>query len=133
MCPVMMHIPVRYLERLLRFFVSILSVSVWSLPSIRSVCACLLEFHILCLRLLTLSFIMFLMWLSGKRLHTKLLLTGSSFGELVCLFIAPMSCVIFYLFKLYCVFVCKFGESFMAVSDGFVVVFFFIGESLKCI
>ena len=52
-----------------------------------------------------------------------------SFGELVCLFIAPVSCVSFYLFKLYCVFVCKFGESFMAVSDGFVVVYF-IGESL---
>ena len=53
----------------------------------------------------------------------------SSFGELVCLFIAPMSCVSFYPFKLYCVFVCKCGECFMAVSDGFVVVYF-IGESL---
>ena len=42
----------------------------------------------------------------------------SSFGELVCLFIAPMSCANFYPFKLYCVFVCKFGESFMAVIDG---------------
>ena len=40
----------------------------------RSVCACLLEFHLVCVRLLTLSFIMFLMWLSGTRLHTKLLL-----------------------------------------------------------
>ena len=53
----------------------------------------------------------------------------SSFGELVCLFIAPMYCVRFYPFKLYCVFVWKFGESFMAVSDGLVVVYF-IGESL---
>ena len=53
----------------------------------------------------------------------------SSFGELVCLFIAPMSCESFYPFKLYCVFVFKFDESFMAVSDGFVVVYF-IGESL---
>ena len=33
----------------------------------------------------------------------------SSFGELVCLFIAPVSCVSFYPFKMYCVFVCKFG------------------------
>ena len=41
----------------------------------RSVCACLLEFHLVCVRLLTLSFIMFLMWLSGTRLHTKLLIT----------------------------------------------------------
>ena len=56
-------------------FVSILSVFLWWLPSIRSVCACLLEFHLVCVRLLTLSFIMFLMWLSGTRLHTKLLLT----------------------------------------------------------
>ena len=55
----------------------------------------------------------------------------SSFGELVCLFIAPMSFVSFYPFKLYCVFVCKIGESFMAVIDEFVVVYF-IGESLKC-
>ena len=55
----------------------------------------------------------------------------SSFGELVCLFIAPMSCVSFYPFKLYCVFVCKSGESFMAVIDRFVVVYF-NGESLKC-
>ena len=39
----------------------------------RSVCACLLEFHLVCVRLLTLSFIMFFMWLSGTRLHTKLL------------------------------------------------------------
>ena len=53
----------------------------------------------------------------------------SSFGELVCLFIAPMPCVSFYPFKLYCVFVCKLGESFMAVIDVFVVVYF-IGESL---
>ena len=53
----------------------------------------------------------------------------SSFGEIVCVFIAPMSCASFYPFKLYCVFVCKFGESFMAVIDGFVVVYF-IGESL---
>ena len=53
----------------------------------------------------------------------------SSFGKLVCLFIAPVSCVSFYPFKLYCVFVCKFGECFMAVSDEFVVVYF-IGESL---
>ena len=53
----------------------------------------------------------------------------SSFGELVCLFIAPMSCVSFYPFKLYCVFVCKFGECFMAVSDGFILVYF-IGESM---
>ena len=45
-CPVMMHIPVRYLVRLLRLFVSILSVFLWWLPSIRSVCACLLEFHL---------------------------------------------------------------------------------------
>ena len=75
MCPVMMHIPVRYLVRLLRLFVSILSVFLWWLPSMRSVCACLLEFHLVCVRLLTLSFIMFLMWLSGTRLHTKLLLT----------------------------------------------------------
>ena len=67
--------PVRYVVRLLRLFVSILSVFVWWLPSIRSVCACLLEFHLLCVRLLTLSFIMFLMWFSGTRLHTKLLLT----------------------------------------------------------
>ena len=52
----------------------------------------------------------------------------SSFGELVCLLIAPMYCVSFYSFKLYCVFVCKFGESFMSVIDGFVV--YFIGESL---
>ena len=44
----------------------------------------------------------------------------SSFGELVCLFIAPMSCVSFYPIKLNCVFVCKIGESFMAVIDGFV-------------
>ena len=66
---------------------------------------------------------MILMWLSGTRLHTKLLLTVA--------FIAPMSCVSFYPLKLYCVFVCKFGESFMAVIDGFVVVYF-IGESLKC-
>ena len=71
MCPVMMHIPVR----LLRLFVSILRVFVWWLPSIRSVCACLLVFHVLRVRLLTLSLIMFLMWLSGTRLHTKLLLT----------------------------------------------------------
>ena len=55
----------------------------------------------------------------------------SSFGELVCLSIAPVSCVSFYPFKMYCVFVCKFGESFMAVIDGLVVVYF-IGESLKC-
>ena len=55
----------------------------------------------------------------------------SSFGELVCLFIAPVSCVSFYPFKINCVFVCKFGESFMAVIDGLVVVYF-IGESLKC-
>ena len=55
----------------------------------------------------------------------------SSFGELVCLFIAPMSFVSFYPFEMYCVFVCKFGESFMAVIDGLVVVYF-IGESLKC-
>ena len=49
----------------------------------------------------------------------------SSFGELVCLFIAPVSCVSFYPFKMYCVFVCKFGESFMAVIDGlFVSVFY---------
>ena len=75
MCPVMMHIPVRYLVRLLRLFVSILSVFLWWLPSMRSVCACLLEFHLVCVRLLTLSFIIFLMWLSGTRLHTKLLLT----------------------------------------------------------
>ena len=34
----------------------------------------------------------------------------------------------FNLFLLYCVFVCKFSESFMAVIDGFVVVYF-IGES----
>ena len=39
----------------------------------------------------------------------------SSFGKLV---IAPVSYVSFYPFKLYCVFVCKFGECFMAVSDG---------------
>ena len=71
MCPVLMHIPVR----LLRLFVSILSVFLWCLPSMRSVCACLLEFHLVCEWLLTLSFIMFLMWLSGTRLHTKLLLT----------------------------------------------------------
>ena len=70
-----MHIPVRYLVRLLRLFVSILRVFVWWLPSIRSVCACLLMFHLLWVRLLTLSLIMFLMWLSGTRLHTKLLLT----------------------------------------------------------
>ena len=44
----------------------------------------------------------------------------SSFGELVCLFIGPVSCVSFYPFKMYCVFVCKFGESFMAVIDGLV-------------
>ena len=50
----------------------------------------------------------------------------SSFGELVCLFIAPMSCVSFYPFKMYCVFVCKFGESFMAVNDRFVVVYFLL-------
>ena len=37
----------------------------------------------------------------------------SSFGELVCLFIAPMSCVSFYPFKLYCVYVCKFVANFM--------------------
>ena len=55
----------------------------------------------------------------------------SSFGELVCLFIARMSFVSFYPFKLYFVFVCKLSESFMAVIDGFVVVYF-IGESLKC-
>ena len=54
----------------------------------------------------------------------------SSFGELVCLFIAPVSCVSFYPFKMNCVFVCKFGESFMAVIDGLVVVYF-IGESLN--
>ena len=42
MCPVMMHIPVRYLVRLLRLFVSILSVFLWWLPSMRLVCACLL-------------------------------------------------------------------------------------------
>ena len=47
----------------------------------------------------------------------------SSFGELVCLFIVPVSCVSFYLFKMYCVFVCKFGASFMALAviDGLVV------------
>ena len=75
MCPVMMNIPVRYLVRLLRLFVSILRVFVWWLPSIRSVCACLLVLHLLWVRLLTLSLIMFLMWLSGTRLDTKLLLT----------------------------------------------------------
>ena len=64
MCPVMMHIPVRYLVRLLRLFLSILSIFVWWLPSKRSVCACLLEFTFF--RLLTLSFIMFLMWFSGR-------------------------------------------------------------------
>ena len=32
----------------------------------------------------------------------------------------------FYPFKFYCVFVCKFGECFMVVSDGFVVVFYWI-------
>ena len=53
----------------------------------------------------------------------------SSFGELVCLFIAPMSCVSFYPFKLNCIYVCKFVANFMAVIDGFVVVYF-IGESL---
>ena len=54
----------------------------------------------------------------------------SSFGKLVCLFIAPVSCVNFYPFKLYCVFVVfKFGECFVAVSDGFALVYF-IGESL---
>ena len=97
----------------------------------RPVCACLLEFHLVCVRLLTLSFIMFLMWLSGTRLHTKLLLSAhrSSFGKLVCLFIAPVSCVSFYPFKFFCVFGCKFGECFMEVSDRFVVVYF-IGESL---
>ena len=52
----------------------------------------------------------------------------SSFGELVCLFIANVLCEL-YPFELYCVFVCKFGESFMAVIDGFVFVYF-IGESL---
>ena len=58
-----------------RAIISILSVFLWCLPSMRSVCACLLEFHLVCVRLLTLSFIMFLMWLSGTRLHTKSLLT----------------------------------------------------------
>ena len=48
MYPVMMHIPVRYLVRLLRLFVSILSVFLWWLPSMRSVCARLLEFHLVC-------------------------------------------------------------------------------------
>ena len=90
MCPVMMHIPVRYFVRLLRLFVSILSVFLWWLPSMRSVCACMLVFHLVCVRLLTLSFIMFLMWLSGTRLHTKLLLTvpalasSSAFSLLQC-------------------------------------------------
>ena len=45
----------------------------------------------------------------------------SSFGELVCRFIAPMSCVSFYPFKLYCVFVCKFGESFTVVLASTVI------------
>ena len=76
---------------------------------------------------------MFLMWLSGTRLHTKLLLTvqalasSSAFSLPQC----PVCSVSFYPFKMYCVFVCKFGESFMAVIDGLVVVYF-IGESLKC-
>ena len=122
MCPVMMHIPVRYLVRLLRLFVSILSVFVWWLPSIRSVCACLLEFHLVCVRLLTLSFITFLMWFSGTRLHTKLLLIVPALASSSA-FSLPQCHV------LYCVFVCKFGECFMAVSDGFVLVYF-IEESL---
>ena len=33
MCPVMMHITVRYLVRLLRLFVSIISVFLWWMPS----------------------------------------------------------------------------------------------------
>ena len=78
-------------------YFNFLSVFVWLLPSIRSVSACLLEFYLFCVRLLTLSFIMFLMWLSGTRLHSAHQVTArrSSFGELVCLFIAPMSCVSF--------------------------------------
>ena len=101
------------------------------MPSIRSVCACLLEFHLLCARLLCVNFVVnhvfdVVEW--DKATH-QVAAHCSSFGELVCLFIAPMSYVSFYLFKLYCVFVCKFGESFMAVIDVFVVVYF-IGESL---
>ena len=65
----------------------------------------------------------------SKRLLVVVTAHRSSFGKLVCLFIAPVSCVSFYPIKFYCVFVCKFSECFMAVSDGFVVVFFF-GESL---
>ena len=36
----------------------------------------------------------------------------------------------FYPFKMYCVFVCKFGESFMAVIDGLVVVYWGGGPSI---
>ena len=61
------------------------------------------------------------LWLSGTRLHTKLLLTVPALASSSAF---SMSCVSFYPFKLYCVFVCKFGESFMAVIDGFVVVFY---------
>ena len=73
---------------------------------------------------------MFLMWLSGTRLHTKLMLTVPALASSSA-FYFPQCPVSFYPFKLYCVFVCKFGESFMAVIDGFVVVYF-IRESLKC-
>ena len=89
MCPVMMHIPVRYLVRSLRLFVSTLRVFVWWLPSIRSVCACLLEFHLLWVRLLTLSLIVFLMWLSRTRLHTKLLLTVPALASSSAFFSLP--------------------------------------------
>ena len=66
---------------------------------------------------------MFLMWLSGTRLHTKLLLTVPALASSSA-FSLPSSCVSFYPFKMYCVFVCKFGESFMAVIDGLVCVFY---------
>ena len=93
------------------------------MPSTRSVCACLLEFHLL---FVVNHVVDVVEW--DKAAH-QVAAHRSSFGELVYLFIGPMSCVSFYPFKLYCVFVCKFGESFMAVIDGFVVVDF-IGESL---
>ena len=100
--------------------------------SIRSVCVCMLEFHLGCVRLLTLSFIMSLMWLSGARLHTKLLLTVPALASSSAFSLPNVSCLSFYPFKLYCIFVCKFGECFMVVSDGFVVVYFIILFERAC-
>ena len=80
--------------------------------------------------MLTLSFIMFLMWLSGTRLHTKLLLTvpalasPSAFSLPQC----PVSAFVHLNFTVFSS-ASLVSECFMAVSDGFVVVYF-IGESL---